>query len=285
MSETLRGITLHDAPADLAPVGETRIRRIAGQLQASSDGGAYAAIGGGANTSSGAGGWADYYVNFFRANCGVSDPRTEKVVRYDFATAAASVAATSTPSSGAATGAQINTSAAFKLTAPSAGTTGYAQLTNTNGNSFIGNQQTKWGIVTQHRITQADPNAVFTSGIYNGNDGITGVGWFGTQFGALIGGNIVQGLPGTVTPTKSATLAYNASSLYSAAVWSDGTNLYFSGYDGTTDTGPVLIGTVASLLPHATSAYLLTVYQSLTGTVAQPNVNLYQILTYTNPLP
>lgn len=51
MSKVLRGIELTDAPADLAPVGETRIRRIGGVLMQSTDGGAYAALGGGTSST------------------------------------------------------------------------------------------------------------------------------------------------------------------------------------------------------------------------------------------
>jgi|SRR6185312_1446347 len=242
------------------------------------------AIGGGGSstvTSSGSGGWRDYVAQKCRSSAGIADPRTEKVEPWGFENGSNSGVTPGASGTGTAFGGDaFDATAVYKLTGPSVGSTGYALVNNVNSKKTIGALGSqRWCFGGQFRLITTDANATFIIGPYQGTDGFAAVGFFGTQFGALTG-HVAGGLPNTTTPTTTATLPYNAGSLYSVMIWSDGTTLKFEGYDGTTDTGDVTIGPAATAFPHTSAGgNWYAIVQGVTAVAAtQPSAYVYNVM-------
>jgi len=248
------------------------------------------AIGGGGSTvtSSGAGGFRDYVAQKCRASAGIADPRTEKPMPWAFENGSNFGVTPGNSGPGTAFGGDtFDASAVYKLVGPTVGSTGYSLISNVNTKKVIGALGSqRWCFGAQFRYIAADANATFIIGPFQGVDGFAGVGFFGTQFGALTG-HVTGGLPNTTTPTVSASLPYNSGSLYSAMIWSDGTTLKFEGYDGTTDTGDVTIGPVATAFPHTSGGgNWYAEVQGVTAVAAtQPSVYIYQVMVETQVTP
>jgi hypothetical protein len=227
----------------------------------------------------------DNYVQQFRDLTGIADLNKEKVMHWSFRNGTAAAEALGAAGGAGATSTSadtIDTSGGWNLDGPDAGVVGYANVSPTGTKKTIGAAGTqRWGMAFQLKITSAADanNKVFCGAYQGGGAGFFGVGYQGSTFGCW--NSNTSDVQNQVTTTA---LTYTTGGLYSMGIYSDGTNVKFQGYNGTTDTGWVQ-GYATSTISAALSAYWQVYIPTFAGTAVSSQAQLHQVLAYVELLP